>query len=130
MNTRDNIAIRKSSFSPADQEMLLEETILEWRALGPAAAWNAIYDMLDWWFTARGLDPKTQRVDRTHIEIRTVPWLVDNSEGTVDPRAGRGSLFVAQPVRHSPIDSQSAAIHFSEESHSARQGDATGGATG
>jgi hypothetical protein len=115
MSTRDHIAIRKSTFSTEDQEMLLEETILEWRALGPAAAWNAIYDMLDWWFTARGLDPKTQRVDRTHIEIRTVPWLVGSSEGTVDPRAGRRSLFVAQPVQQSPIDPQSATIHFSEE---------------
>jgi hypothetical protein len=26
--------------------------IVEWRALGASAAWNAIYDMLGWWFEA------------------------------------------------------------------------------
>jgi hypothetical protein len=79
MDTRTNISVRKSSFSPEDQERLLEETILEWRALGPSAVWGAIYDMLDWWFTTRGLDSEVQKVDRTHIEIRPVPWLADDS---------------------------------------------------
>ena len=34
MNARENITVRTSTFSPEDQETLLEETILEWRALG------------------------------------------------------------------------------------------------
>jgi len=85
MTTRTNISVRKSTFSPEDQERLLEETIVEWRALGPSAAWAAIYDMLDWWFTTRGLDSETQRVDRTHVEIHTVPWLASDSEGRVEP---------------------------------------------
>ena len=67
--------VRVRTFHPSDQETLLEETILEWRELGAAAAWNAIYDMLGWWFAARGLDPETQRVERTHLEIHPVPWL-------------------------------------------------------
>jgi hypothetical protein len=67
--------VRILTFSPEDQERLLEETIREWRALGPAAAWDAIYQMLGWWYAVRGLDPEAQRVDRTHIEIRPVPWL-------------------------------------------------------
>jgi len=80
MNTREEITARKHNFSQESQENLLEETLLEWRALGPAAAWHAIYDMLDWWFTARGLDPKAQRVDRSHVETHPVPWLESDSE--------------------------------------------------
>jgi len=67
--------VRVRTFHPEDQETLLEETILEWRALGASAAWNAIYDMLGWWFAARGLDPEAQRVERTHLELHPVPWL-------------------------------------------------------
>jgi hypothetical protein len=72
-------AVRVRTFHPEDQEALLEETILEWRALGAAAAWNAVYDMLDWWFAARGLDPEAQRVERTHLELHPVPWLAGNT---------------------------------------------------
>jgi hypothetical protein len=82
MSGRKGITVRKYSFSQESQEELLEETLLEWRALGPAAAWQAIYDMLDWWFTARGLDPEAQRVDRSHIEIHPVPWLGRDSEAS------------------------------------------------
>jgi hypothetical protein len=79
MSDRRTRLVRLRTFSPEDQDALLEETILEWRALGPAAAWNAIYDMLGWWFAARGLDPEAQRVDRTHLEIHPVPWLTRES---------------------------------------------------
>ena len=68
-------AVRVYTFDLEDQETLLEESILEWRALGASAAWNAIYEMLGWWFAARGLDPEAQRVERTHVEVRPVPWL-------------------------------------------------------
>jgi hypothetical protein len=80
MSEREAITVRKYTFSEESQEELLEETLLEWRALGPAAVWQAMYDMLDWWFAARGLDPEVQRVDRTHVEIRPVPWLGTDSE--------------------------------------------------
>ena len=86
MSERRNIPVRVFTFSEEDQERLLEETILEWRALGPAAAWDAIYDILGCWFEARGLDPEAQRVDRTHIEIRPVPWL------TADPSVGSDEI--------------------------------------
>jgi hypothetical protein len=82
MRTRERISIRKHTFNRESEENLLEETLLQWRALGPAAAWQAIYDMLGWWFTARGLDPEAQRVDRTHVEIHPVPWLGPDSEAT------------------------------------------------
>ncbi len=78
MSDRRNRPVRIRDFSPEDQEKLLEETILEWQALGAPAAWNAIYQMLGLWFTARGLDPELQRVDRSHIEIHPVPWLTSN----------------------------------------------------
>jgi hypothetical protein len=88
MSNQRNIPVRIRSFSPEDEEKLLEETILEWRALGASAAWNAIYDMLGWWFTARGLDPEIQRVDRSHIEVLPVPWLTNcttTEAGTLAP---------------------------------------------
>jgi len=80
LSIRAEIKVRVRTFSKESQEDLLEETFLEWRALGPAAVWQAMYDMLDWWFTARGLDPETQRVERTHNEIHPVPWSVSGSE--------------------------------------------------
>jgi hypothetical protein len=73
--------VRVRTFHPEDQEALLEETILEWRALGASAAWNAIYDMLDLWFAARGQDPEVQRVERTHLELHPVPWLTGEIGG-------------------------------------------------
>jgi hypothetical protein len=79
MSDQRNIPVRIRSFRAEDQDKLLEETILEWRALGASAAWNAIYDMLGWWFVARGLDPEVQRVDRSHLEIHPVPWLTRSS---------------------------------------------------
>lgn len=75
MSDKGNIPVRVCNFSTDDQEKLLEENILEWRALGATAVWNAIYDMLGWWFSVRGLDPEAQRVDRSHVEIHPVPWL-------------------------------------------------------
>ena len=85
MKNRDQITFRRSSFSPGDQVRLLEETILEWQALGPAAIWKAIYDILDVWFMIRGIDPATQRVDRTHFEIHPVPWLKRDKEDAAVP---------------------------------------------
>lgn len=82
MTDRTTLTVRQRTFSPEDQEQLLEETLLQWRTLGPAAVWQAMYDMLDWWFTARGLDPEAQRVDRTHIEIHPVPWRGVDSEAS------------------------------------------------
>lgn len=73
-------AVRVRTFQAEDQGSLLEETILEWRALGAAAAWEAIYDILGWWFAARGLDPEAQRVERTHIELHPVPWITGEND--------------------------------------------------
>jgi hypothetical protein len=78
MSDRRRVPVRVCTFGPEDQERLRKETILEWRALGPEAAWDAIYRILGLWFEARGLDPEAQRVDRSHIEIRPVPWLADD----------------------------------------------------
>jgi hypothetical protein len=92
MNDPSNRSVQVRTFGPEDQERLLEETILQWRALGPTAAWNAIYQMLDWWFAARGLDPETQRVDRAHIEIRPVPWLKDETASRRTDRPHPGTI--------------------------------------
>jgi hypothetical protein len=82
---RKGIRVRKYDFSVESQERLREETFRQWRALGPAAVWQAMYDLLDWWFLARGLDPEAQRVDRTHVEIRRVPWYEADTESTRAP---------------------------------------------
>jgi hypothetical protein len=71
----ENRPIEVRTHTPQDRLRLEEETIGQWRTLGAAAAWNAVYDSLDWWFEARGLDPELQRVDRTFIQVQRVPWL-------------------------------------------------------
>jgi hypothetical protein len=65
---------RTFTFGPESEEQLLEETLLAWQSQGPAAAWQAMFDMLGLWFEARGLDPETQAVDRARIEVHRVPW--------------------------------------------------------
>ena len=65
---------RYFTFGSESEEQLLEETLVAWQSQGPAAAWQAMFDMLDWWFEARKLDPETQRVDRACNEVRRVPW--------------------------------------------------------
>ena len=75
MTPRPDLTVRSHAIGMEAEETLLAETILKWRSLGPPAAWQAIYDMLDWWFESRGMDPENQRVDRTHIETHPVPWL-------------------------------------------------------
>jgi hypothetical protein len=87
MSKRRTRPVRVRTFHPDDQELLLEETILEWQALGPSAAWNAIYDILGWWFAARGLDPEAQRVDRTHLEVHPVPWVTSEPTAETGPVA-------------------------------------------
>jgi hypothetical protein len=79
MSHRRHQVVRVHTFSPDDQDKLLAETILQWRALGPSAAWRAAFDLLGWWFSVRGLDPEAQRVDRTRIEVHPVPWLAEES---------------------------------------------------
>ncbi|SIO23526.1 hypothetical protein SAMN05444166_3152 [Singulisphaera sp. GP187] len=63
--------------------MLLEESILHWRQLGPTAVWDAIYEMLDLWFLARGMDPEAQRIDRSHVEIHPVLRRSEAAEPTL-----------------------------------------------
>jgi hypothetical protein len=65
---------RSFTVGPESEDQLLQETLIAWRSLGPAAAWQAMFDMLRWWFKARGLDPEAQRVARARIEVHRVPW--------------------------------------------------------
>jgi hypothetical protein len=72
MNSRRDEQVRIHKPGPEADEALLEESILHWRRLGPEAVWDAIYEMLDLWFLARGMDPEAQRVDRAHAEVHPV----------------------------------------------------------
>jgi hypothetical protein len=62
---------RFGSFSPEEEKRQLEETLAYWREAGPTAIWDATFEMLDYWFTVRGLDPEQQRVDRTKVTLGT-----------------------------------------------------------
>jgi len=73
MSHRQDVQVRIHKRGPEADDMLLEESILKWRELGPSAVWDAIYQMMDLWFSSRGLDPEAQRIDRSHVEIHPVP---------------------------------------------------------
>ncbi len=81
---RARVLSRTFTFGPESEEELLEETLLAWQSQGPAAAWQAMFDMLGLWFEARGLDPETQAVDRACIEVHRVPWHASGAERGAD----------------------------------------------
>jgi hypothetical protein len=74
MNTPRDQVVGTSSFSPEDQRRQLEETIDYWQKAGPRAIWDATCEITAEWFLLRGIDPTTQRVDKTVCGIRPVPW--------------------------------------------------------
>jgi hypothetical protein len=74
MSTRDHMAVRVSSFSAEQQRRQLEESIAYWQAAGPRAIWDATCEITAEWFLVRGIDPTTQRVDKTVGGIVPVPW--------------------------------------------------------
>jgi hypothetical protein len=78
-----------SSFSTEDQQRQLEESIAYWQAAGPRAIWDATCEITAEWFLLRGIDPTTQRVDRTVCGILPVPWAKED-ETISDEGAGGG----------------------------------------
>ena len=74
MSTRDSLTVGVSSFSPKDQRRLLEETFAYWHDAGPRAIWDATCEITAEWFLLRGIDPSTQRVDKSVGGILPVPW--------------------------------------------------------
>jgi hypothetical protein len=77
---RADVLSRTFSFGPESEEELLEESLVAWQRRGPAAAWQAMFDILGLWFEAQGLDPEAQVVDRAHIEVHRVPWQGTSAE--------------------------------------------------
>jgi hypothetical protein len=71
---REHVPSRAFVLGPESEEELLEETLVAWQSQGPAAAWQAMFDLLGPWFEARGRAPEQERVVRTHIEVHRVPW--------------------------------------------------------
>jgi hypothetical protein len=74
MSTRRDIVVGVSTFSPEDQRRQLEESIAYWQEAGPKAIWDATCEITAEWFLLRGIDPTTQRVDKTVCGILPVPW--------------------------------------------------------
>ena len=73
INSRQNMVVGISSFSPEDQRRRLEESIAYSQAAGPRAIWDAACEITAEWFLLRGIDPTTQRVDKTVSGILPVP---------------------------------------------------------
>ena len=90
-NPRDHIAVRKSSFSQEDQRRVLEETFDYWQEAGPRAIWDATCEITAEWFLLRGIDPSTQRVDKTVCGILPVP-----GPTTVSVRSERWNCLTAR----------------------------------
>ena len=74
MSSRRNMVVGTSSFSNEDQRRQLEESIAYWQAAGPRAIWDATCEITAEWFLIRGIDPTTQRVDKTVCGVLPVPW--------------------------------------------------------
>lgn len=70
---RARVPSRIFAIGPESEVQLLEETLSAWQSQAPAAAWQAVFDLLRLWFEARGLDPETQAVDRTLNQVHRVP---------------------------------------------------------
>jgi hypothetical protein len=75
MSMQRDIVVGVSTFSPEDQRRQLEESIAYWQDAGPKAIWDATREITDEWFLLRGIDPTTQRVDKTVCGILPVPWV-------------------------------------------------------
>ena len=78
-NSRHKMVVGVSSFSPEEQRRRLEESIAYWQAAGPRAIWDATCEITAEWFLLRGIDPTTQRVDKTVCGILPVPWAKKDS---------------------------------------------------
>jgi len=80
--SKRDMVVGISSFSAEDQRQRLEESIAYWQAAGPRAIWDATCEITAEWFLLRGIDPTTQRVDKTVCGILPVPWA--NTDKPVD----------------------------------------------
>ena len=67
-----NISITAASKESLETATL--ESIKYWQEQGATKIWNAMFEMLDFWFISRGLDPAVQRIDRSVVGIKKVPW--------------------------------------------------------
>jgi hypothetical protein len=80
INSRPNLVVGLASFSPEDQRRQLEESIAYWQAAGPRAIWDATCEITAEWFLLRGIDPMTQRVEKTVCGILPCPWATKHSD--------------------------------------------------
>lgn len=76
MTPKREVTITKKSFG----EDVESEQIEFWQAQGVSAIWNATFEILDTWFLVRGLDPSSQRIDRSVFEKRKAPWIEPENE--------------------------------------------------
>lgn len=96
MTTRDDLVVRASTFSPEDERRRLEESITYWQKAGPRAIWDATCEITAEWFLLRGIDPSTQRVDKTVCVVHPVPWAKKDQAVSDEGAEGgeTGTVFV------------------------------------
>lgn len=74
MSKERKITITKHKFGDESEKL----QIREWQLLGPTAIWNCTFELIDQWFEMHGIDPSTQKIDRSKISIVKAPWIENN----------------------------------------------------
>lgn len=73
MEHNKSFSIVTSNISSKEKEQI--DSIKYWQNQGPSKIWNAMFELLNFWYVSRGLDPALQRVDKTIGGIEIVPWM-------------------------------------------------------
>jgi len=83
-----NLVVGVSTFSKADEKQQQEVALGYWEEAGQKARWNATCEMTAEWFLLRGIDPRTQRVDKSIGGVLPVPWAKDGQIASDEEESG------------------------------------------
>lgn len=72
MTTKREVTISRLKFG---EDTATIDQIKFWQGQGVAAIWDATFEIIDQWFLMKGIDPKTQKIDRSIIRKCKAPWL-------------------------------------------------------
>ena len=76
MPAKREITITKRNFG----EDSCEDSIAYWQSQGVTAIWDATFEILNDWFAIRGIDPATQRIDRSAVQRLPAPWIAAENQ--------------------------------------------------
>lgn len=80
MSKKREVTLTRSSFSPEDQEELLQRTIIQWQEQGIAAIWRATWELTVLSYALRGSDIRGQSMIKSHEQLIAAPWLAQDLE--------------------------------------------------